>query len=116
METEDIPHTTLKPAPVTVAWEIVTPAVPVLVRVKVWGLLDPAATFPKFRLVALAASVPEEEEEFEPELGFPGGVPAPVNPTQPARDSTARTVRIRTNMPSGARRLRFVCEWNRRFV
>jgi hypothetical protein len=35
METEDIPLTTLKPAPVTVACEIVTAAVPVLVRVKV---------------------------------------------------------------------------------
>ena len=85
METEDIPPTTLKPAPVTVAWEIVTAAVPVLVRVKVWGLLDPAATFPKFRLVALAASVPEEELfEFD----FAAGVPAPVKPTQPVSDSS----------------------------
>jgi hypothetical protein len=90
---------------VTVAWEIVTIVVPVLVRVKVWGLLDPAATFPKFRLVALAASVPEVVE-FEFELDFPGGVPAPVKPTQPASDSTPRHARIRAKKPSGARRLR----------
>jgi hypothetical protein len=103
METEDIPPTTLKPAPVTVACEIVTAAVPVLVKVKVWGLLDPATTFPKLRLVALAASVPEGVE-FE--LAFAAGVPAPVNPTQPASDKTVRNARIRGNMPSGARRLR----------
>ena len=103
METEDIPLMTLKPAPVTVACEIVTAAVPVLVRVKVWGLLDPTATFPKLRLVALAASVPEE---FEPDFDFPGGVPAPVKPTQPASDRTAKNARMRAKKPSGARRLR----------
>jgi hypothetical protein len=108
METEDIPPTTLKPAPVTVAWEIVTAAVPVLVRVKVWGLLDPVMTFPKLRLVELAASVPELE--LEDELDFAAGVPAPVKPTQPASDSTARHARIRANMPSGTRRLRVTCE------
>jgi hypothetical protein len=107
METEDIPLTTLKPAPVTVACEIVTAAVPVLVRVKVCGLLEPAATFPKFRVVALAASVPEEEVlEFEPD--FAAGVPAPVKPTQPESDRTARDERIRAKRPSGARRLEFV--------
>src|SRR5258708_346859 len=113
METEDIPPMTLKPAPVTVAWEIMTAAVPVLVRVNVWGLLDPAATFPKFRLVALAASVPEGVE-FEPD--FAAGVPAPVNPTQPASDKSARDARDRANMPSGARRLRVTRVWERRFV
>ena len=102
METEDIPPTTLKLAPVTVAWEIVTAAVPVLVRVKFWGLLDPAATSSKLRLVALAASVPE----LEPELDFRPGVPALVKPTQPVSDRTARDTRIRANKPSGARRLR----------
>jgi hypothetical protein len=109
MEIADIPPTTLKPAPVTVAWEIVTAPVPVLVRVKVWGLLEPATTFPKLRLVELAASVPELE--LEDELDFAAGVPAPVKPTQPAIDSTARHARIRANMPSGARRLRVACEW-----
>ena len=103
METEDIPPTTLNPAPVTVACEIVTAAVPVLVRVKVWGLVDPVATFPKFRVVALAASVPEEDAEFE--LDFAAGVPAPVKPTQPESDRTAKDARIRANRPSGARRL-----------
>ncbi len=102
MDTEDIPPTTLKPAPVTVAWEIVTVAVPVFVRVKVWGLLDPAATFPKLKLVTLAASVPDE---VEGELGFAAGVPALVKPVQPAIDSTVRHARIKANMASGARRL-----------
>jgi hypothetical protein len=101
METEDILPRTLKPAPVTVAWEIVTAAVPVLVRVKGWGLLDPATTFPKFRLVALAARVPDE---VEVELDFAAGVPAPVNPVHPAIDSAARHARIRANMPRGTRR------------
>jgi hypothetical protein len=103
METEDIPPTTLKPAPVTVACEIVTAAAPVLVRVKVWGLVDPATTFPKLRVVALAASVPEV---VEVEFDFAAGVPAPVKPTQPASERAARDARIRANMPSGARRLR----------
>jgi hypothetical protein len=103
MATEDIPPTTLKPAPVTVACEIVTAAAPVLDRVKVWGLVDPATTFPKLRLVALAESVPEEVE-VEPD--FAAGVPAPVKPTQPASDSAARDARVRASIPSGARRLR----------
>ena len=113
METEDIPPNKLKPEPLTVAWEMVTAAAPVLVRVKVWGLVDPMATFPKFRLVALAASVPEEGEL---ELDFAAGVPAPVKPTQPESDRTARVARIRANRPSGARRLEFVFEWERKFV
>src|SRR5271169_6756442 len=99
METEDIPPATLNPAPVTVAWEIVTAAVPVLVRVKVCGLLEPGTTFPKFRLVAFGASVPDEVE-----LDFAAGVPALVSPVHPATDSTARHARISANMPSGARR------------
>jgi hypothetical protein len=115
MEIEDIPLIALKPVPVTVACEIVTAAAPVLVRVKVWGLLEPAATFPKFRVVALAASVPEEEL-LEFELDFAAGVPAPVKPTQPESDRTVRDERIRANRPSGARRLEFVREWERHFV
>jgi len=115
METDDMPPTTLNPAPVTVACVIVTVAVPVLVRVKVWGLLDPAATFPKFRLIGLAASVPGEAG-FEVELDFAGGVPAPVKPTQPESDSTARNARIRANGPSGARRIGVKLRWLGRFV
>jgi hypothetical protein len=113
METEDIPPTTLKPVPVTVAWEMVRDAVPVLVKVKVCGLLDPAATFPKLRLVALAARVPEE---LDPEVELLAGVPAPVKPTQPASDITAKHARIRANMPSRARRLGIALEWRRVFV
>lgn len=89
METEDIPPTTLKPAPETVAWEIMTAAVPVFVRVNVCELLEPAATFPKLMLVALAASVPEDVL-----LGFvfAAGVPALVKPTQP--ESVSATIRV----------------------
>ena|ERR1700686_3457712 len=79
METEDITPTRLKPAPVTDALEIRTATVPVFVSVKVCELFEPGATFPKLKLVALAASVLEgvlAEPVFD-------GVPALVNPTQP---------------------------------
>jgi hypothetical protein len=102
MDTEDIPPAMLKPVPVMVAWEIVTAAVPVFARVNVCGLLDPTATFPKFSLVAFAESVPEAAG-LEPD--FFAGVPAPVNPTQPESDKTARDARMRAKKPSGARRL-----------
>ena len=76
----------------TVAWEIVTAAVPVFVRVSVCGLLEPAATFPKLKLVALAASIPEE---VVLELVFAGELPALVKPVQLERvaviSSAART-------------------------
>src|ERR1700726_2791983 len=108
METEDIPPGTLKPAPVTVAWEIVTVAVPVFVRVRVWGLFDPGTTFPKFRLVAFAASVPDEVE-----LDFAGGAAAPANPLHPTTDSPARHARIRANTLSGSRRLVVGRKWKR---
>src|ERR1700722_8618345 len=102
METGAVPATTLNPVPVTVAWEIVTAAVPVLLRVKVGELPDPAATFPKFRVVGLAPSVPVE---VEAELGFAGAVPAPVKPVQPEIVRNIELAKIRANMPSGARRL-----------
>jgi hypothetical protein len=102
METEDIPPTTLNPVPVTAAWEIVTVDVPVLLRVRVCGLVDPAATFPKLNAVALAISVPGDGEA---EFVFAGIVPAPVNPVHPATQSTAKQARIRANMPHGALRL-----------
>ena len=101
METEDIPPTTLKPAPVIVAFEIVTIAVPVFVSVSVWELLAPAVTFPKVRLVALAASDPEEAVL---EFAFPAGVPAPVNPVQPEIVRAARRARIMASEVSGVRR------------
>jgi hypothetical protein len=107
MATEDMLPTTLNPVPVTVAAEIVTTAVPVLLRVKVWGLLEPVTTFPKLRLAALAASVPVEEVE----LDFEPGVPAPVRPTQPESDTSARHARNKEKRPSGARRLRVT--WRR---
>src|ERR1700722_5461791 len=109
MATDDMLPTTLKPAPVTVAEEIVIVTVPELLRVKVWGLLEPVTTFPKIRLVALAASVPAEEEfEFD----FEPGVPAPVRPTQPESDSSARHARNREKRPSDARRLKVTWERN----
>ena|ERR1700674_629756 len=79
METEDIPPMTLKPAPVTVALEIRTAAVPVFVSVNDCELFEPVPTLPKLKLVALAASVLVGvlvEPVFE-------GAPALVNPTQP---------------------------------
>ena len=102
MAMEDIPPTTLKPVPATVACEIVTDAVPVLESVRVCGLVDPSTTFPNVRLVLLAASVPEEEGELE--LVLLAGVPAPVRPTQPASDSAARVVIISAKTPSTGRR------------
>jgi hypothetical protein len=77
MAMEDIPAT-VNPAPVTAACEIVTLALPVLVRVKFWELLEPSITLPKLMLVELAASVPDEEL-----LVFALDGPAAVNPTQP---------------------------------
>jgi hypothetical protein len=82
----------------------VTAAAPVFVRVRVWGAVDPVATFPKLRVAALAASVPEVAG-LEFEFDFVAGVPAPVKPTQPASESAARDARIRVSVPSGARRL-----------
>jgi hypothetical protein len=90
MEIEDIPPTTLKPAPVIVACEIVTEAVPVLVRVRAWVLLEPVFTFPKDRLVALAASDPDEAVL---EVLFAAGVPAPVNPVHPEMDRMPKRTR-----------------------
>jgi hypothetical protein len=104
--------TTLKPAPVTVAEEIVTVAVPVLLRVKVWGVVDPATTFPKVKLAALAASVPVFELEFDLDPGFA----APVRPTQPARGRSARHARARARKPSGARRAKVTWERSWEFV
>jgi hypothetical protein len=99
METEDIPPTTLKPAPEIVAFEIVTVAVPVFVTVSVWELLEPVVTFPKVRLVALAASDPEGAV-----LELAAGVPAPVNPVQPEIVRAARRARIMASEVSGVRR------------
>jgi hypothetical protein len=48
-----------KPAPLAVACEIVTVALPVLVKVPDWLLLLPTWIFPKVRLGGLEASVPE---------------------------------------------------------
>jgi hypothetical protein len=109
METEDMLPTTLKAAPVTVAWEMFTAAVPVLVKVKDCVLLDPAETFPKFMLVALAASVPDGVE-----LDFAADVPALVKPVQPAIDSTAKHPRISGNMPQRPLRFGVKCQCKRR--
>ena len=79
MEIEDIVPATLKPEPNTVAWVIITPVVPVLVRVNVWELFEPGATAPKTRLVVLAASTPGVAP-FEVVFA---GAPALVSPMQP---------------------------------
>jgi hypothetical protein len=46
----------LKPAPVTVAWEIVRLALPELVRVTVWVFVVPTTTLPKLTLVGVTES------------------------------------------------------------
>jgi hypothetical protein len=74
----------LNSLPVIVACMIVTVVVPVLLTVNVWGLIEPAITFPKFKLVVLRASVP-----VVPELDLPVVEPALVSPTQPEMDKTA---------------------------
>jgi hypothetical protein len=99
METEDIPPATLKPAPLTVAWEIMTVAEPVFVRVNVCELLDPVTTLPKLKLVALAVSR-LGGEPFEP--GF-ACVPVPVNPTQPESVNITITA---TNIVTSAKSVR----------
>src|ERR1019366_1659142 len=111
METEDMPPVTLNCAPVMVPWEIVTAAVPLLVRVKVWEELEPRATFPKLKLVALAASVPVAAV-----LEFAAGVPAPVSPMQPVRDNAAIKARKMVRSVTGDGRFR-ACAWcARQFV
>lgn len=111
METEDMLPTRLKSEPVTVAWEIVTAAVPLLVRIKVCEVLDPRVTFPKLTLVALAASVPDAVE-----LLFAAGVPAPVSPTQPERDNAAISARKMDRSVNGDGRFGADWECARRFV
>jgi hypothetical protein len=99
----------VKPAPVTVACEIVIVAVPVLLNVRVFGLVVPVLTLPKSRVAVLAASVPNEVE-------FAADVPAPVRPTHPESDTTAKVARIRAIGPSSARRWRFAWARETQFV
>lgn len=99
MEIDDIPPTTLKPAPVIVACEIVTEAVPVLVSVRVWVLLEPIFTFPKVRLVALAARLPDEAVL---EVLLAAGVPAPVNPVHPVIDRIPKRTRNAVSKVNGS--------------
>lgn len=113
MVIEPIPPTTLKPAPVIVPCEIVTGPEPVLDNIRVCELEDPVATFPKLRLMELAARVPEEPEfePFEPDVEPDFGVPAPVKPTQPESDRAARAATSSVKKARGACRLDvFVCE------
>ncbi len=84
METEDVPPTTLNPAPEAVALEIMTEAVPVFVIINVCELFEPVAVFPKLTLVALAVSVP-----------------ALVNPTQPERVKVSSRVARTANHARG---------------
>src|ERR1700687_1351137 len=100
METEDVPPTTLKPGPETVAWEIMIAVVPLFVRVTGCILFEPVATFPKLNVEALAASTPGVVP-FE--FVFPG-VPAFVNPAQPEINKVV--IRSVAKMANSARELR----------
>ena len=87
------------PAPEILTLEMVTFEFPALVIVAPRTLLPPRLTFPKLRLVALAASCPEEVvSEFE----FADRVPEPVSPTHPERDNVVRKTRKMANNVSGA--------------
>lgn len=94
IETADMVPTRLKLEPVTVAPEMVTEAAPVFVSVTVCRLLDPAATFPKFKVVVLAASVPAAEE---PEEGLDVDDPGWVRARQPEMDRSEMTKTGRAN-------------------
>ena len=76
-----------------------TATVPVFVKVSVCRLLEPVATLPKLKLVALAASVPAEALEFV----FADGVLELVTPAQPERDNVARKARKMANNVSAVR-------------
>jgi len=80
----------------------VTVAFPELLRVSVWGLLEPAATFPKLSVVALGTNVPAEPL---PDPVLVAVEPAPVKPTQPETKSSATVATTKANMPNDERRL-----------
>jgi len=88
---------TLKPAPVTVALEIVASAVPLLSSVIVCELLDPVATFGKLALLGLAASCACPVLLAVGALGLPAGwledldgaLEAPTTPAHPLSPSNA---------------------------
>jgi hypothetical protein len=98
-ETADMLPTRLKPEPVTAASEMVTEAAPVFVSVTVCRLLDPATTFPKFKLAAFALSVPAAVEPVD-DLNFDD--PAPVRARQPDMDRSGMTKTGRINSESRA--------------
>jgi hypothetical protein len=82
---EGFPPITLNPAPVNVACEIATAAVPVLVKVTLCVVVLPTAILPKLKLVALAESMPAP--------GSPGVVfAALVYPAQLESQTIARTM------------------------
>jgi len=86
-----------------VACEIVTDAVPVFVSVSVWELFEPVVTFPKARLVALAANDPEEAAV---EFAFAAGAPALVKPVQPEIDRVTKRTTTTASELGSVRRLR----------
>ena len=62
--------------------------------------MEPTVTFPKLKLVALAASVPDDDPDFVPAAG----VPAPVSAKQPDRDNAAIKARQIVLKPLGEAR------------
>ena len=95
MEFDGLPPITVYPAPVMVAWEMLTGALPVFVTVRLCVLLFPTETFPKLTLVELAESTPV----LDP--GFPEPEPALVVPTQLVSVTVARmSARAESSMAS----------------
>lgn len=72
-EDDGLPPTTVKPAPVILAAEMLTGAVPVFVTVTLWVALLPTDTFPNDTVVELGESTPAPPVE-----------PPPVPPPPPA--------------------------------
>lgn len=100
IETADMLPTRLKPEPVTAASEMVTEAAPVFVSTMVCRLLDPATTFPKFKLAALALRVPVVVEPVD-DLDVDDLVP--VRARQPEMDRSEMAKTGRTNSESAVR-------------
>ena len=90
------------PAPEILVAEIAIDQFPVLAIVTPRTLLPPRLTFPKSRLVALAANDPDSEE-VAPEFEFAACVPTPVTPPQAERNNAARKVRKMADDVSGMR-------------
>ena len=85
-EEAGLPPTTVKPAPEIVAEPMLTVAVPVFVRLRLWVALPPTATLPNVRLVALAERTPDPGDcDCPPGLVYPAQLESPITATMVTR-------------------------------